>query len=179
MAQCPSLLAKYVPSLFLTNPHVETILAAKLRTCPAPPYRRELLRTEDGGTVALDWVDESDGQVMGTGILLDLTQLVLSLPASKVLLRCKQQRRGGETDFTGLFSRRSSNGGQLEGFLAVLPSPPSMMCLFLGSVWLDCIPTGWHLPRARNRWLEHAAKSRMRRLERRQKCASYGCMRLA
>ncbi|KAB2049090.1 hypothetical protein ES319_A13G153700v1 [Gossypium barbadense] len=38
------------------NRHLETIFAAFFRTVPEVKYRRECLRTQDNGTIALDWV---------------------------------------------------------------------------------------------------------------------------
>ncbi|KAG2432353.1 hypothetical protein HYH02_012927 [Chlamydomonas schloesseri] len=55
LAACPSLNLPYQPVMFMTNPHVETIFAAKTRTKPAVRYQREILHTSDGGCVALDW----------------------------------------------------------------------------------------------------------------------------
>jgi len=57
LAECPSLTQPYKVAPWLTNPHVETIFAALLRRTPAVKYERELLRMEDGGTVAVDWLD--------------------------------------------------------------------------------------------------------------------------
>jgi hypothetical protein len=37
------------------NRHVETIFASVFRSLPEIKFRRECLRMEDGGTVALDW----------------------------------------------------------------------------------------------------------------------------
>lgn len=42
------------------NCHVETIFAAFFRSTPDVELRRECLRTEDGGSVALDWVSGDD-----------------------------------------------------------------------------------------------------------------------
>jgi predicted alpha/beta-fold hydrolase len=55
LARCAALQRPYAPAPFFTNPHAETILAAKLRAAPEIDYRREILRTSDGGAVALDW----------------------------------------------------------------------------------------------------------------------------
>lgn len=55
LARCRALQEPYAPAPFFTNPHAETILAAKLRAAPEIDYRREALRTSDGGCVALDW----------------------------------------------------------------------------------------------------------------------------
>jgi len=61
LAGCPTLRTPYVPTIGLTNGHVETIFAAKLRTFPENiHYRRECLRMPDGGTVALDWEHTDD-----------------------------------------------------------------------------------------------------------------------
>jgi len=40
---------------FMGNRHVETIFASVFRSMPEIKFRRECLRMEDGGTVALDW----------------------------------------------------------------------------------------------------------------------------
>ncbi|GLC76834.1 hypothetical protein PLESTF_001846100 [Pleodorina starrii] len=55
LSACPSLHLPYEPLPFMTNPHVETILAAKTRSKPPLRYKREILMTADGGCVALDW----------------------------------------------------------------------------------------------------------------------------
>ncbi|XP_031496238.1 embryogenesis-associated protein EMB8 isoform X1 [Nymphaea colorata] len=45
-----------------SNRHVETIFAAFFRSLPDVRYRRECLRTADGGAVALDWPVGGDDQ---------------------------------------------------------------------------------------------------------------------
>ncbi|KXZ45822.1 hypothetical protein GPECTOR_50g616 [Gonium pectorale] len=62
LSACPSLHLPYEPLPFMTNPHVETIFAAKTRTMPQLRYRREILKTADGGCVALDWEHVEDGK---------------------------------------------------------------------------------------------------------------------
>ncbi|KAL4352574.1 hypothetical protein GQ457_06G038230 [Hibiscus cannabinus] len=53
----PTLRQPYHPfPLIGWNPHVETIFASFFRNVPDVRLRRECLRVEDGGTVALDWV---------------------------------------------------------------------------------------------------------------------------
>lgn len=42
------------------NCHVETILASLFRSRPDVQFRRECLRTQDGGVVSLDWVSGDD-----------------------------------------------------------------------------------------------------------------------
>ena len=46
----------YQPPRFLANGHVHTIAASQLRATRAVAYHRQLLRTPDGGTLALDLV---------------------------------------------------------------------------------------------------------------------------
>lgn len=46
--------AWYKHPLVLTNGHVHTILAAKLRSTRAVRYHRQLVQTPDGGTLAID-----------------------------------------------------------------------------------------------------------------------------
>ncbi|GAX78860.1 hypothetical protein CEUSTIGMA_g6298.t1 [Chlamydomonas eustigma] len=55
MPQCPSMREVYKPVPFLTNCHVETIMASFYRSKPDVTYWRECLHMGDGGTVALDW----------------------------------------------------------------------------------------------------------------------------
>jgi predicted alpha/beta-fold hydrolase len=51
---------------FLTNGHAETILVAKLRKPPGVVYKREIVLTQDGGAVAVDWEHVDDeGKVRG------------------------------------------------------------------------------------------------------------------
>lgn len=51
----------YTPyPVFGWNRHVETIFAAFFRSLPDVRYRRECLRTQDNGAVALDWVSGDD-----------------------------------------------------------------------------------------------------------------------
>ncbi|KAK3240200.1 hypothetical protein CYMTET_49949 [Cymbomonas tetramitiformis] len=54
LRKCPTLYDLYAPYPFLTNRHVETILAALLRSMPQINYGREVHKTSDGGAVALD-----------------------------------------------------------------------------------------------------------------------------
>ncbi|KAG9452598.1 hypothetical protein H6P81_005502 [Aristolochia fimbriata] len=57
LARFASLRRPYRPFPVLAwNCHVETIFAAFFRSLPDVRLRRECLRTEDGGSVALDWV---------------------------------------------------------------------------------------------------------------------------
>lgn len=44
----------YKPPRVLSNGHVHTILAAKLRSTRAVRYHRQLVQTQDGGTLAID-----------------------------------------------------------------------------------------------------------------------------
>lgn len=59
----------YTPPAWLTNGHVHTIWASMLRSAPSCRYGRVLLTTPDGGSLALDlledvWTDESPPRVI-------------------------------------------------------------------------------------------------------------------
>jgi len=57
----PRLSRPYRPyPLLAANRHLETIFAAFFRSVPDVRLRRECLRTQDGGAVALDWVAGDD-----------------------------------------------------------------------------------------------------------------------
>jgi hypothetical protein len=51
----PMLKQEYKRHPFITNRHQETIFAAFFRSLPDVVFRRECLRMQDNGTVALDW----------------------------------------------------------------------------------------------------------------------------
>ena len=63
LQRCTVIHTPYRPTPFLTNRHIETIFAAKLRSVPKVVYKRECLLLQDGGTVALDWEQQHRGQV--------------------------------------------------------------------------------------------------------------------
>lgn len=78
------------------NGHVETLFAAFFRSVPDVGLRRECLRTEDNGTVALDWVSGDDRYLprdspililLVPSFLLAISMLYLvSVPTNRVLL---------------------------------------------------------------------------------------------
>eukprot|EP00884_Botryococcus_braunii_P020405 jgi/Botrbrau1/7048/Bobra.0165s0071.1 len=57
LSRCPTVHELYEVPLFLSNGHIETIAASKLRKDLKRVYVRELLTMSDGGTVALDYED--------------------------------------------------------------------------------------------------------------------------
>jgi hypothetical protein len=63
LSRCPTIHDVYEVPLFLSNGHVETIAASKLRRDLKRVYVRELLTMEDGGTVALDYEDLKSARV--------------------------------------------------------------------------------------------------------------------
>ncbi|KAK3264806.1 hypothetical protein CYMTET_26475 [Cymbomonas tetramitiformis] len=77
LSSCPTLISKtawYSPPSFLSNGHLMTIWAALARRDTEITYRRELLPTPDGGTLALDHV-EGHEHTEGSPWLLLLTGL--------------------------------------------------------------------------------------------------------
>lgn len=63
LSRCPTIHEEYEVPLFLSNGHVETIAASKLRKDLKRVYVRELLTMPDGGTVALDYEDLKSARV--------------------------------------------------------------------------------------------------------------------
>ncbi|KAK3030674.1 hypothetical protein RJ639_035878 [Escallonia herrerae] len=62
------------------NRHVETIFAAYFRSRPYVRFRRECLRTKDGGAVALDWVSGDHRHLPADSpLLILLVRVLLSL----------------------------------------------------------------------------------------------------
>jgi len=45
------------PTFWAFNPHFQTICRVVMKSKPVIAYRREILTTEDGGHIAIDWVD--------------------------------------------------------------------------------------------------------------------------
>lgn len=71
LSRCPTLHSVYQCTPFLTNGHVETIVVAKTRRPPGVDYRREILLTNDGGAVAIDWEHfDDEGHVRGLQLRL-------------------------------------------------------------------------------------------------------------
>ncbi|KAK2351605.1 embryogenesis-associated protein EMB8 [Trifolium repens] len=63
----------YNPFPFIAwNRHVETIFASFFRSTPDVTLRRQCLRTQDGGSVALDWVPGDDRRLLPDAPLLIL-----------------------------------------------------------------------------------------------------------
>lgn len=55
LSRCPTINSAYQTWPFLSNGHVETIFASKLRRNPSVSYSRESFETPDGGTVHIDY----------------------------------------------------------------------------------------------------------------------------
>lgn len=55
LSRCPTINSVYQTWPFLSNGHVETIFASKLRRNPAVTYTRESFKTPDGGTIHIDY----------------------------------------------------------------------------------------------------------------------------
>lgn len=68
------------------NRHVETIFAAFFRSLPEVKFRRECLRTTDGGTVALDWVAGDHRQLDPLSPILILLVSSINYSLKKITL---------------------------------------------------------------------------------------------
>lgn len=75
LARCPTAQAPYSVNAVLANRHVETILASQLRSKPGVRYLREMLSTDDGGTITIDTEDSPAAQALPAD-----TPIILILP---------------------------------------------------------------------------------------------------
>ncbi|KAL8264872.1 hypothetical protein R6Q59_023002 [Mikania micrantha] len=60
VSKCTLLQGRYMSTPWLSSPHLQTTFFRFFGRPPVFNYRREILTTSDGGTVALDWLARSD-----------------------------------------------------------------------------------------------------------------------
>ncbi|CAI0439468.1 unnamed protein product, partial [Linum tenue] len=60
-SKCQVLRGRYLPTLWLCSPHIQTAFLTFFGNPPRFTYKRVMFYTSDGGTIALDWVLHSDG----------------------------------------------------------------------------------------------------------------------
>ncbi|CAN1143583.1 Embryogenesis-associated protein EMB8 [Linum perenne] len=56
VSQCHVLRGRYLPTLWLCSPHLQTAFLTFFGNAPRFTYKRVLFCTSDGGTIALDWL---------------------------------------------------------------------------------------------------------------------------
>lgn len=54
--ECQTFLRSFWPLPFATGRYAQTVLPSFIRRTVNIPYEREIIKLEDGGTVAIDWV---------------------------------------------------------------------------------------------------------------------------
>ncbi|XP_030638044.1 phospholipase ABHD3-like [Chanos chanos] len=57
---CPVVSERFRPTPWCWGGRVQTLVRVLIKSSPAVTYRNELIRTQDGGQVCLDWVDNSE-----------------------------------------------------------------------------------------------------------------------
>ncbi|KAL3814517.1 hypothetical protein ACJIZ3_015785 [Penstemon smallii] len=60
VSKCKILHGRYLSTPWLCSPHLQTLFIHRFGNAPLVNYRRQLLTTADGGTLALDWVIHDD-----------------------------------------------------------------------------------------------------------------------
>ncbi|KAK7279701.1 hypothetical protein RJT34_24758 [Clitoria ternatea] len=61
VSKCNILHGRYFPTPWLCSPHLQTLFLNYFGRPPLFNYTRQLFRTSDGGTIAWDWLTNSDG----------------------------------------------------------------------------------------------------------------------
>ncbi|KAL5854426.1 hypothetical protein ACOSQ4_004228 [Xanthoceras sorbifolium] len=84
-ARCQLLHGRYLPTPWLSSPHLQTAFLTLFGRAPDFTYKRHLFRTPDGGTIALDWLAYSDvmegvTHVNDTTLNCDKTPIVVVIP---------------------------------------------------------------------------------------------------
>uniref|UniRef100_A0A5B7B4C8 Putative abhydrolase domain-containing protein 3 n=1 Tax=Davidia involucrata TaxID=16924 RepID=A0A5B7B4C8_DAVIN len=85
VSKCRILHGRYLATPWLSSPHLQTAFLSFFGRPPVFSYRRQLFRTSDGGTIALDWLMNSDVseaafQVDNAILKDDKTPIVIVIP---------------------------------------------------------------------------------------------------
>ncbi|KAM5562051.1 embryogenesis-associated protein EMB8 [Rosa sericea] len=85
VSKCRILHSRYLVTPWLSSPHVQTVFLSLFGRSPVFNYRRELFHLSDGGTIALDWLLNSDvlGSNYDTTSAIpkdDIKPIVLAIP---------------------------------------------------------------------------------------------------
>ncbi|KAK3184799.1 hypothetical protein Dsin_032085 [Dipteronia sinensis] len=84
-ARCRLLHGRYLSTPWISSPHLQTAFLSFFGRAPDITYKRHLFRTPDGGTIALDWLTDSDvvegvTHVNDTTLNCDKTPIVVVIP---------------------------------------------------------------------------------------------------
>ncbi|XP_016457909.1 embryogenesis-associated protein EMB8-like isoform X1 [Nicotiana tabacum] len=60
VSKCKILHGRYLSTPWLCSPHIQTAFLQFFGRAPVCNYRRQIFRTSDGGTIALDWLTNAD-----------------------------------------------------------------------------------------------------------------------
>ncbi|XP_023662780.1 protein ABHD1-like isoform X1 [Paramormyrops kingsleyae] len=58
---CPVVTERFCPTPWCWGGRLQTLVRVLIKSSPSVSYRNELIRTDDGGQISLDWVDNDSG----------------------------------------------------------------------------------------------------------------------
>ena len=96
LARTPSLHAPYTPPFWAANAWVQLVIfIIRTRALPrSPPFRRQKLVAPDGGTVALDWLDENEAPLPASAPLLLILHTITGTSRDFLVLARAARARG-------------------------------------------------------------------------------------
>ncbi|XP_058087337.1 uncharacterized protein LOC131234460 isoform X1 [Magnolia sinica] len=83
VSKCRVLHGRFLPTLWLSSPHLQTAFLSIFGRAPVCGYKRHVFHASDGGTIALDWLVFSNGSMVSRGPSLsqdDTTPIVVVIP---------------------------------------------------------------------------------------------------
>ncbi|XP_075057095.1 protein ABHD1 [Mixophyes fleayi] len=114
-SQCPIVMEKFCPTFWCTGGRLQTIVRVLLVSRPDVSYRNEIIGTEDGGQISLDWSDNNNSsqflEAASRPTIIFLPGLTGNSRQSYILHLVRQANRDGYRSV--VFNNRGFGGEKL------------------------------------------------------------------